>query len=270
MGAKVGTDGAFGDLNLTPLIDVVLVVLIIMMVSMPIQVQEMGVKVPDPTPDETPPPPPDTPPDQLVIALYADGDIALNRKAMTEERMQLELNQRLRSMAKKNVFIDADLKVPFSKVVHFVELARAQNAEKVGLAKVKPGGPQSVTSVDSGAMPKGIFIGTPLVNGAMTERRADKVITPHEGRIMGCYDQELGRNPGLTGTGRLTALFNPDGQLYVDPAGETENPKISSLEMEASPEFSECLLQVLGGVSAEPLGEGNTAAVTWTVLFSPG
>ena len=48
MGAKVGTDGAFDDMNLTPLIDVVLVVLIIMMVSIPIQVQEMGIKVPDP------------------------------------------------------------------------------------------------------------------------------------------------------------------------------------------------------------------------------
>ena len=55
MGAKVGTDSSFDDLNLTPLIDVVLVVLIIMMVSIPIQVQEMGVKVPDPNQQPKPP-----------------------------------------------------------------------------------------------------------------------------------------------------------------------------------------------------------------------
>lgn len=270
MGAKVGTAGAFNDLNLTPLIDVVLVVLIIMMVSMPIQVQEMGVKVPDPTSEDPPPPPPAELPDQLVIALYANGDIALNRKAMTKERLNLELNRRLRAMAKKNVFIDADLTVPFTKVVDFVELARMNNAEKVGLAKVKPGGPQPVTSVDSGAMPRGVFIGTPLVNGAMTEAQADKVIQPHQGRMMGCFETELATKPGISGTARLTALFNPEGQLYVDETGETVNPKVSSNDVPASEDFEACLLQVIEGVTAPPLGEGNTAAVTWTVLFSPG
>ncbi len=270
MGAKVGTEGAFNDLNLTPLIDVVLVVLIIMMVSMPIQVNEMGVKVPDPTPDEPPPPPPDQPPDQLVIALYADGKLALNRKLMTRERLNFELNRRLRAMVKKNVFIDADLSVPFERVVEFVELARAANAEKVGLAKVKEGGPQTYTSVDSGAMPRGAFIGTPMVNGALTEKRADAIIQPHQKAIESCYLRELAKDARLTGQARLTVLFNPDGQLYVDETGKIQNPKISSNDVPASDAFEPCLLKVLKGVQAPPLGEGNTAAVTYTVLFSPG
>ena len=45
MGAQLGGSGAFNDINMTPLIDIVLVVLIIMMVSIPIQVNELGVKV---------------------------------------------------------------------------------------------------------------------------------------------------------------------------------------------------------------------------------
>lgn len=270
MGAKVGTAGAFNDLNLTPLIDVVLVVLIIMMVSMPIQVQEMGVKVPDPTPDEPPPPPPDEIPDQLVIALYADGKLALNRKLMTKERLTFELNRRLRSMAKKNVFIDADVTVPFEMVVDYVELARSANAEKVGLAKIKANGPQTYTSVDSGAMPRGVFIGTPLVNGVMTEKKADLAIQPAQKALEACYLAELARDSQLTGQARLTLLFNPDGQQYVDPSGEVKSPKVSSNDLPASPAFEPCLVDALKPVVAEPLGEGNTAAVTYTVLFSPG
>lgn len=271
MGAKVGTDSSFDDLNLTPLIDVVLVVLIIMMVSIPIQVQEMGVKVPDPTPDQPPPPPPLEPPDQLVLAIYADGKIALNRRLMQDKKVSFELNRRLRGMAKKNVFIDADIKVPYSKVVEMIDLARSEGAEKVGLAKVKENGPQPWTSVDSGAMPKGIFIGSPLVNGMVTEKRADEALQKHKGGLMACYNAELAKNPSVTGRMMLTVLLTPEGQLYVDPDGVVENPKISGNDLEgASADMDTCVLEVLNKVYTTPLGEGNTAAVTYPVIFSPG
>jgi biopolymer transport protein ExbD len=60
MGAKLGGGGgAVSDINMTPLIDIVLVVLIIMMVNMPIQIEEMGVKLPGVS--DKPPPRTDTP-----------------------------------------------------------------------------------------------------------------------------------------------------------------------------------------------------------------
>ena len=103
MGAKLG-GGGFDDINMTPLIDIVLVVLIIMMVNIPISVEEMGVKLPG----RQDAPRVDQPPaDQLVIAVYEDGDLALNRKIMQEESLFYEITRRLRPMAKKNVFIDA-------------------------------------------------------------------------------------------------------------------------------------------------------------------
>ena len=74
MGAALHKKGAMSDLNLTPLIDIVLVVLIIMMVNIPIQIEEMGVKLPS---SITPPPQTETPPEQLVIAIYEDGTLAL-------------------------------------------------------------------------------------------------------------------------------------------------------------------------------------------------
>lgn len=271
MGGKVGTDSAFDDLNLTPLIDVVLVVLIIMMVSIPIQVQEMGVKVPDPTPDRPPPKPPAETPDQLVIAIYEDGKIALNRKLMEESKLSFELNRRIRGMSKKNVFIDADLKTPYSRVVEMIDLARSEGAEKVGLAKVKENGPQAWTSVDSGAMPRGVFIGSPLVNGMITEKKADEAIQLRKSEIMSCYGAELAINPKVTGRMMLTVLITPEGQLYVDESGAVENPKISGNDLEGASEAIEtCVLEVLKKVTTQPLGEGNTAAITYPVIFSPG
>lgn len=270
MGGKVGTDGAFNDLNLTPLIDVVLVVLIIMMVSIPIQVQEMGVKVPDPTPDKPPPPPPDEPPDQLVLAIYEDGKVALNRRLMQPEKVSFELNRRLRGMVKKNVFIDAHPKTPYNKVVAMIDLARSEGAEKVGLAKEKEDGPQPWTSVDSGAMPRGVFIGSPLVAGMMTEKKADGVIQGKKGAIMGCYAAELAKNPTVTGRMMLTVDYMPDGSLYVDELGLRENPRIDNDLEGASPEIETCVMEVLKTIVGPPLGEGNTAAVTYPVIFSPG
>ena len=57
----------------------------------------------------------------LTIALYPDDTIALNRRAMHEDKMLFELQRRLRQMTNKNGFIDADTKVEYCRVVDMVE-----------------------------------------------------------------------------------------------------------------------------------------------------
>ena len=263
MGAKVGTQGSFDDMNLTPLIDVVLVVLIIMMVSIPIQVQEMGVKVPDPNAPR-PPKTDEPPPDQLVVSIYEDGKIALNRRLMEPDKLSFELGRRIRGMSKKNVFVDADVKTPYNRVVEMIDLARSVGAVKVGLAKVKEGGPQPWTSVDPGTMPRGLFIGSPLVNGMITEKKADDAIQSIKGGIMSCYTNELAKNPRVTGRMMLTVKLMPDGTQF-------EEGKVSGSSMEgASADFEPCVIQQLNTLTSAPLGEQNTAAVTYPIIFSPG
>ena len=263
MGAKVGTDGAFDDMNLTPLIDVVLVVLIIMMVSIPIQVQEMGVKLPC---LDCPPPPvnPDNPPEQLVISVYEDGTVALNRRLMKADKISFELNRRLRPMTQKNVFIDAHKSTKYAAIVSMIDLARGEGAEKVGLAKMKEGGPLPYTSVDAGTIPKGIHIGSPLVVGMITEKKADLALQPLKGAIQSCYYKELGANPDVTGRMMLTVKLNPDGSLYEDPTVSGSTIEGATAAMEP------CVLDALKSLRSEALGEGNTAAVTYPVIFSPG
>ena len=278
MGAQVGTSKSFDDMNLTPLIDVVLVVLIIMMVSLPVQVSAMGVKLPC-LGDDCPTPPTKLNEDveQLVISIYAmkEGDteqkIALNLRLMAPEKISYEINRRLRGMAKKNVFIDADLDTDYGVIIDMIDLARKEGALKVGLAKIKDGGPRPWTSVDSGAMPRGIFPGSPIVTaredasaGMITEKKADDALQPLMPNMMACYSTALQKDPNITGRMMPTVRLNPDGSLYDDPSMLGSNMEGNVEELEA------CVLDVLKSYKSVPLGDDNTAAVTFPMIFSPG
>src|SRR5688572_9005442 len=217
---QLSRKGAMSEINMTPLIDIVLVVLIIMMVNIPIQIEEMGLKLPSNiTPPE--PPPPDS--DQLVIALYEDGQLALNRTAMSPDEMLYELGRRLRPMAKKNVFVDAHTKVPWGAVVDMVDLAREAGAANVGLAKLKIEGPAPITSVHAGSgMARGIFLTGAQLAGEMTETRAEEAILPLKSSIESCYLQRLGQRSDLAGSMMLYVEVGPQGEHLTPPIVEKD------------------------------------------------
>lgn len=260
MGAQLGAKGGFNDINMTPLIDIVLVVLIIMMVNIPIQVEEMGLKLPAEL-DEPPPPPPDNPPEQLVIAVYEDGTLALNRRLMTEDVLFYEITRRLRPMEDKNVFIDAFPTVKYGRVVDMMDLSREAGAAKVGLARMKPTGPQAPTSVAPGSAPRGLAVGNPSVVGAMGQATADKALEPWKATIEKCYTDRLGGNPTMNG--RVMA------RVAVGPQGEIMSHSISSSTL-SNAEVETCVDAVLGSLQFEPLGPEKTALVQYPLLFSPG
>ncbi len=263
MGAALGAgDEPVADMNLTPLIDIVLVVLIIMMVNIPIQIEEMNLKVPGPKPDN-PPPPPKDPPEQLVIALYENGDIALNRKLMKEDVLQYEIGRRLRPMAKKIVFVDADPDVEYGRVVDMVDLARAAGAATVGLARLKDDGPLAATSVAVGALPKGVIKGSTNCVGKLGETEADPVIDPLLGSITACYNQALARNPELSGMIRIRAVIGPEGE-HMEPPSVQPSPEVND------PELVDCITELLPALKY-PKPEGYATAVcTHPLLLSPG
>ena len=259
MGAQLGAN-SFNDLNLTPLIDIVLVVLIIMMVNMPIEIEEMGIRLPS---DQPAPEQATENPEQLVIAIYDNGDLALNRRLMTEKVLFYEVTRRLRPMRNKNVFIDGAPTVEYGRVVDMMDLAREAGAAKVGWAKLKESGPAQANSVAPGAMPRGVMVGSPITVGAMTEKQADKALKPYVKRIEACYFPLLSQHRDLSG--RMMLRFS------VGPQGEQMDRKISSSSMEPKVEqLEECVLELLPQVKFEPLGDNKTAIVQYPVLFSPG
>jgi len=143
MGFKMDQgDGPQGDINLTPLIDVVLVLLIIFMVLTPRTIEEMSTNLP--TPRENPKPKPDKPKDPpLVVAAYDNGELALNLKVMDKRDLAEKLGKQLRARPsdKRVVFIDAHPDIDYGVVVDVMDLVRDQGADRVGLAKLKEDGP---------------------------------------------------------------------------------------------------------------------------------
>ena len=266
MGAQLGTNSAFSDLNLTPLIDVVLVVLIIMMVSIPIQTEEMGVKLPSQS-DSAPPPPTDTPPEQLVISVYEDGQFALNRRLMTEDVLFDEVTRRLRNMTKKNVFVDGHPDLEYTKVIDMVDLAREAGAAKVGFAKLKDNGPASATSVHSGALPRGVNMGNTTVVGTFSAKYADSVVKPYLGNVRACYEAGLASQPSLSGRVKLKVTIGPDGTQQ-----DMSEPMISTSTL-ADERVEACLIEIAKGLDFSekpPGGTTGTAIVYYPMLFSPG
>lgn len=273
MGASLGGEGVKAEMNLTPLIDIVLVVLIIMMVNMPVEVQRMGAKLPKP-PDDTPPPPPAENIEQLAVALYADGTLALNRRVMSEGTLAYQLGLRLRPMDEKKVFIDAHPDVPYTRVVDMMDIIQTAGGGvlededgnemlpvRIGFAKLKASGPLSPTSVDQGGMPRGVHPGSPVTKGSRTESQADAAFQPKKGLINGCYTQALARNPALTGNVALRIIVAPDGSLMGVDIAQSDH---------GDPELNTCILTVGEQFSFPPKDTDSTAIVQYPMLLSPG
>lgn len=265
MGAKLSSGGGpVADLNLTPMIDIVLVVLIIMMVNMPIKISELDVKLPSVQNDT---PKTDTPPDQLVIAIYKDGSAALNLQRMTDDRMLGELTNRLRPLAKKNVFIDAHPEVEYGRVIDYIDLGKASGAAQVGLARLKPTGPRPSTSVAEGAMARGVYPASPRIatqgEAPLDEKTADQALKLIMPNVKACYFTALASNPTLTGHIIFRTTAGPDGQAMEEPSISDA----TSIEDEA---LLECVSALFPAITYPPQGEGNTAAIQYQLLFSPG
>ena len=134
-----GAKSAESDINVTPLIDVVLVLLIIFMVLTPRVIEEMSANLPSKTEVK-----PNKDPDKdqpLVVAVYDNGDIALNLKVMPKAELAQELKGRIAARDQRVVFVDAHPNLEYGLVVDVMDLVRDAGAERVGLARLKDEGP---------------------------------------------------------------------------------------------------------------------------------
>ncbi len=143
MGIKVeGGSGPDSDINVAPLIDVVLVMLIIFMVAVPIKIDEIAANLPKKTEVVEQQ---DMPEDQLVIMGWTDGQYGLNKLPMELDDVYEELRVRLKFKKSRVVFVDAHPDVPVSRIVKMMDVARMSGAERVAMARLKPEGPRQYT-----------------------------------------------------------------------------------------------------------------------------
>jgi biopolymer transport protein ExbD len=124
------------EINITPLVDVVLVLLIIFMVVTPLLEKDIEVRVPDKQEeiDES-----QIPPDQLVVSIDKDGQLSINADKVTPEEYVERLRRVVAAKAKgeRLVFFTADDHTNYGKLVAALDGARQAGAEVLGMATEK-------------------------------------------------------------------------------------------------------------------------------------
>ena len=128
--AAGGTGEYKSDINITPLVDVVLVLLIIFMVITPLLQMGYDVKVPPKAQTNTPI---DTPADQLVVSLTANNKIFLNKQELTATQLAQQLADNLKNRSQKTVFFSGDDGVVYEDVARVMDLVRNAGANNIGI-----------------------------------------------------------------------------------------------------------------------------------------
>ncbi len=141
MGMAVGGSGSGpkGDINVTPMIDVLLVLIIIFMVITPLTPKGLEALIPQPPPPNSKPNLSDT--RTVVISIDRDHKMMINQEPTDENTMQGRLADIFKTRAERVVFVKGDPSLEFLWVAKAIDIAHGAGIDKVGLmtAKVEAG-----------------------------------------------------------------------------------------------------------------------------------
>jgi biopolymer transport protein TolR len=129
-------DSLMSEINVTPFVDVMLVLLIIFMVTAPMMMQGMDVALPQVTSK-----PLETKEEHLMITLNKEGQIYINDFQVTLDTLQDKLAKILQGRTNPDVYLKADREVPYGMVAQAMAQIKDAGVEKLGMV-TEPAAPE--------------------------------------------------------------------------------------------------------------------------------
>ncbi len=153
MGMQVGGKGVKSDMNVTPLIDVLLVLLIIFMVVTPLMMMQHRLDVPKKAEVDLPP---DVTQDQVVLTYTKDQELFLNRTRVDRSMLSKKLQDIFENRREKTIFINIDPEANYGEAVKIVDTTRNAGVEKLAVITLKDGEEFQVPGAAQPSSPTGM------------------------------------------------------------------------------------------------------------------
>jgi biopolymer transport protein ExbD/biopolymer transport protein TolR len=132
IGAPKGKRGrATPSMNVTPLVDVVLVLLIIFMVITPLLAKQFWLNLPNKVEEQAPDTPDDSKP--IVVSVTKKGEIRINHDVVAKDQFENKLKRVLAGSGQRTIFFDAEDDAEFGVTVEAMDLARAGGAATIAV-----------------------------------------------------------------------------------------------------------------------------------------
>jgi biopolymer transport protein ExbD len=125
-----GTGGLTNEPNVTPMIDVLLVLLIIFMLVVPMSRKAIDLQLPDPTEQQSSA----TPPPQIVLEVFPGDKFAVNKEPLTRATLAKRLKEIYDGRPEKIIFVKGDPKVKYSDVIYAMDVARGAGVKVIGVS----------------------------------------------------------------------------------------------------------------------------------------
>jgi len=130
MSGAAGSQGLTNEPNMTPMIDVLLVLLIIFMIIVPNSRKAIDVQLPDPTPSTAPV---NAVSNQIVLEVLPGGNYAINKEPVAHDRLASRLKEVFDPRPEKIIFVKGAPDVEYQDVITAMDLSRAAGVKVIGL-----------------------------------------------------------------------------------------------------------------------------------------
>jgi biopolymer transport protein ExbD len=122
--------GLTNEPNVTPMIDVLLVLLIIFMLVVPMSRKAIDLQLPDPSEQQSS----ENPPPQIVLEVLPGEKFAVNKEPLTKATLPKRLKEIYDGRPEKIIFVKGDPKVKYSDVIFAMDVARGAGVKVIGVS----------------------------------------------------------------------------------------------------------------------------------------